>query len=169
MLGNLNFYKNTSDNFFGLMGRVTLILIPSSGIGIAIKPTLLRDFRSLLQWLESNNEMTWLWCNWINESRSLFYLDLILPDQILLFCSTRICTHPSSSLLLFSFSIQSTHLHTLENHNVTLYLYHLDCQVGSIQIKVTNIHNHSFLEPILVIINLYMPKQKNPSLADPTQ
>ena len=25
---------------------------------LAIKPTLLRDFRSLLQWLESNNEMT---------------------------------------------------------------------------------------------------------------
>ena len=25
---------------------------------LAIKPTLLRDFRSLLQWLESNNELT---------------------------------------------------------------------------------------------------------------
>ena len=25
---------------------------------LAVKPTLLRDFRSLLQWLESNNEMT---------------------------------------------------------------------------------------------------------------
>ena len=25
---------------------------------ITIKPTRLRDFRSLLQWLESNNEMT---------------------------------------------------------------------------------------------------------------
>ena len=25
---------------------------------LAVKPTQLRDFRSLLQWLESNNEMT---------------------------------------------------------------------------------------------------------------
>ena len=25
---------------------------------LAVKPTLLRDFRLLLQWLESNNEMT---------------------------------------------------------------------------------------------------------------
>ena len=25
---------------------------------LAVKPTMLRDFRSLLQWLESNNEMT---------------------------------------------------------------------------------------------------------------
>ena len=25
---------------------------------LSVKPSLLRDFRSLLQWLESNNEMT---------------------------------------------------------------------------------------------------------------
>ena len=30
---------------------------------MVVKPTLLRDFRSLLQWLESNNEMTEIECN----------------------------------------------------------------------------------------------------------
>ena len=35
-------------------GTVTLL----EDLQLAIKPTLLRDFRSLLQWLESNNEMT---------------------------------------------------------------------------------------------------------------
>ena len=35
-------------------GIVTLL----EDLQMTIKPTLLRDFRSLLQWLKSNNEMT---------------------------------------------------------------------------------------------------------------
>ena len=125
---------------------------------MVVKPTLLKYFRSLLQWLESNNEMAWLWCNWIAESKSLFCskldpswsnITLLLHKDIYLFFKF---THT------LPFSIQSIHLHTSENHNLTLYLYYPDCQVSSIQIIMTNNHYHSWLEPILELVKLHVPK-----------
>ena len=52
------------------------------GLQIAIKPTQLRDFRSLLQWLKNNNEMTWMNATkfLVTDLFSIFYL--VLPDQI---------------------------------------------------------------------------------------
>ena len=70
---------------------------------------------------------------------------------------------------MLSFLIKSIHLHAIENHNLTLYLYHLDCQVYSLQITMTNNHYRSRLEPTHEIVKLRMSKQQNPLLPDPAQ
>lgn len=64
---------------------------------------------------------------------------------------------------------QSIHLHASKSHNLTLYLYCSYFQVGSIQITMTNNHHHSQMESIHEIIRLHIPKQKNPSMANPTR
>ena len=64
---------------------------------------------------------------------------------------------------------QSIDLHTTENHKLTLYLYHLYCQVDSMQMTMTNNHHHSQLESIFEIIKLHIPNQKNPSKANLAQ
>ena len=90
--------------------------------------------------------------------------NLIISNQILLFSS-----YPSSFLTCFPSQFNQYTCILLKNHNLTLYLYYLDCQVGSIQITMTNNHYRSRLEPILEIIKLHMPKQQNPSIANPAQ
>ena len=134
-------------------GIVTLL----EDLHLAIKPTLLRYFESLLQWLESNNEMTWLWCNSIIDYRSLIYfiLDPSWSNIPLLLHKNIWSSFKFTHTLSFSINQYTC---TFENHNLTLYLYHLDCQVSSIQIGMTNNYYHSQLEPLLEIIKLHMPK-----------
>ena len=126
---------------------------------MAVRPTLLRDFDSLLQRLECNNEVTWIICNLsFADYRSLFGLigsllikynfaaPSILHQNLLnLLSSRKLISHPCSTSYL-SYLI-STHTFTTW---ISLYIYLSDYPVGS-----NNLENRSLQQSadIQILIN----------------
>ena len=107
---------------------------------MAVKPTLLRDFCSLLQRLECNNEVIWILCNLSFADLQISVLiDWILIDQILLCISFR-TSNPSSGfahsplIQVYAFASLFHFFHTLiyiYSQFEHLYIYLSDYQVGS--------------------------------------
>ena len=129
---------------------------------MAVRPTLLRDFDSLLQRLKYNNEVTWIICNLsFADYRSLFGLiesllikynfaaPLILHQNLLnLLSSRKLNSHPCSTSYLF---FSDLHTHTFFTTWISLYIYLSVYSVGS-----NNLENNSLQQSaeIQILINL---------------
>ena len=92
---------------------------------MAVKPTMLRDLSSLLQWLKRNNEMTWIMCN------------LSFDDYRSLLCLTR------SLLIKYSFASPLGHL-ILHQNLLNIRLFH----------SYPSIHFHSHTHTLSLFHNL---------------
>ena len=127
---------------------------------MAVKPTLLRDLDSLLQRLECNNEVTWIICNLsFADYRSLFGLigsllikynfaaPLILhQDSLNLLLSKYFLSHPCSTCSHFF-----SHTYLIPCFFTTwisLYIYLLDYQVGSNNLKNKSLQQSAELQDL---------------------
>ena len=146
---------------------------------MVVKLALLRDLESLLQWLESNNEVTWWYAIYLCWYRSLLCTNgSLLIEYTFASSQGYLILHQIFSHLLHN---QYTcmfahyiliHIHTVLhlNSQLDLFIYTLQiCQFGYIKNTLTNNHYINQLQSLHRTIKINSLKQWNPSLANPTR